>query len=314
MFRFILNLFGFGKKDSSSAQLTRPFDESAPYWEQFKQKFLDLKGFTSYNRTPVDSPTHGYYSDQVGALVKQRRIPFRKNELISFLDQTEREVRSKNGSNVSFVYLAARDFPSFFRKERVENPAFKDNHYVSMSLSKNNDRIEMDYIDSNGNMMRKSDRKVLQSVYPDVKIFYRDRNFNRISEDKALSRVTNDQDSLLRLQHDDYSCGAYASEIVRIMKVANGSNTSAAYKESKIRKGLQDLKSLTPSQIRQRQNSELKLPSTQRRSNLADSLIQGSYMPQGASGANVTSRMDKVSSFVQSVETQKRSHIQGTAL
>ena len=162
MFRFILNLFGFGKKDTGSEQ-AKPFDESAPYWEQFKQKFSDFKGFR-YNRTPVDSPTHGYYDDQVGALVKQRRIPFNKNQLISFLDSTEQNVRSKNGSNVSFVYLAAGNFLASFRKERAENPYYKGNHYVSMSISKNNGRIELDYIDSNGNMMRQSDRKALHLV------------------------------------------------------------------------------------------------------------------------------------------------------
>lgn len=292
MFGFFSWLFGGSSKnkvssvDTAQAQSENPLKDSRPYWDldKFKQKFLNTISST-YNRTPVDSPTHGYYSNQVSALVRQRRIPFRRHELVSFLDSSERNVKYKDGKHVPFVYLAAKDLPTFFSKETIDNPRFRDNHFVSMALSNNRGQIELDYIDSNGSLMRKADQKAIQVVYPKVKFFYRDRNLNRIGEQEAVRRMRNDSSSLLRLQHDDYSCGAYASEVTRIMKLAD--DIPAKNLDEKIQnrhnfigKGLGELQGLTSDQIRARQNIDLKLRQTTPTPSLVSS-IQKAYLLQG---------------------------------
>ncbi|MCH2038117.1 MAG: hypothetical protein MK137_05955 [Rickettsiales bacterium] len=130
------------------------------------------------------------------------------------------------------------------------------NHFVSMNIRNNNGALELEYLDSNGELMHDKERRAITKQLPGVSIFYRDHNGNRITESAAKSN----QEQILRVQFDGHNCGMYSTEITNLMKHANGN-------EGLIKDGLKNISKLDPNDVRNEHYERLKYVYDQRTNN-----------------------------------------------
>lgn len=177
-----------------------------------------------------------YNEKQVAYLTGNSSIPVGDNGLQNFLHDKSGYL-SRNGSSLSFAYLAMPD-----KKDESRN------HFVSMHIENNNGSLELQYFDSNGELMRQEDRQIIKKQFPNINIAYRDYNGQKMTESQARSKP----EHILRVQFDDHNCGMYSTEITNVMKHANGN-------EALIQDRLLDISTLEPSKVRQEHYKRLKI-------------------------------------------------------
>ncbi|MCH2037698.1 MAG: hypothetical protein MK137_03805 [Rickettsiales bacterium] len=197
------------------------------YWNN------QVEQLTWWQRGPITNESiagnNAYNIKQVKVLTKQR-TPKTNAGLRTFLSIHRYYSSFQNGEPLTFSYLIIPKATIFYSAAEED-----DNHFVSMSLKKINDRVELDYMDSNGELMSDKDRQMIKEVFSDIPldIFYRNSDGKRIPESEAVRlRV-----KLLRTQFDDDSCGMYSTEYTRMMLAAKGD-------EAKIQQGIHEIRNL----------------------------------------------------------------------
>lgn len=112
----------------------------------------------------------------------------------------------------------------------VDEKDASQNHFFSVSFVKKGNKIEVTYLDSNGELISDDYRAKIMQALPNAEIKYvsheslkKDSNGDyvhrelvKISESEAKAHT----EQVLRVQFDDYNCGAYATEITRMMNQA----------------------------------------------------------------------------------------------
>jgi hypothetical protein len=187
-----------------------------------------------------------YYSNiQVKHLIGQNNLPAGSGELKVFLLCNQYNITP--GKPFTFAYLIVD-----------ENDA-SQNHFVSISIRKVGNKTEVTYIDSNGELISDKDRASVMQALPNAEIKYVSHksieknaagefiNGDLIKISEAEAKAHPEQP--LRVQFDEYNCGAYAKEITCLMRHAHSG-------EDMVR-GLDAIKNMDMQAVRQKHTNDI---------------------------------------------------------
>jgi hypothetical protein len=174
-----------------------------------------------------------WYSNIQAKHLTGQEVPAGKDELHAFLKSKATFIEA--GNSLSFSYL-------------ITDKDSSKNHFVSMTVSQKNGRLELLYLDSNGETIRPNELAAVKKALPgitnqDVKyidgVALANGQLNKLSEAEA----TKNPERVLRVQFDGHNCGMYSTESTRMMTAANGN-------EQDIVRGLTAIKNINPSMQR----------------------------------------------------------------
>lgn len=271
-------------------------NENRPYHENFSAINPPPRRAAAILRMPIDQE-QSYYDGQVRALTRSKNVPKGTQGLRNHLKNAKKDFLQSAGSHHTFVYLAEKDPPKnifthikewFMGINSKKELLFDNNHFVTINISKTKNGYNVDYLDPQGNAIRRKDRNVIANLFPDSNIYYRSNNYSRLSDFKARQHDLKGQNYRLTNQYDKTSCGAYATEFFRIYDVADKLSVAIAAtsdkivsisdkREELIRKGLEQLSGRTAQEIRNSHTEYLGLPRSRPKNSQTTKVLLPNY-------------------------------------